>query len=519
MGCRSDSSVDDPSLTLDSVRPLAASTQNGHHLPVDDGRPQFCQRRGDDHVRDVFCGDTRPAVTSLRVLQDLLRLNPVAAADLTAHSPEEPVDLFDTEPVAVLLAHSTALSGHMVSPINPRAIVIGREVMLAFQRGIQRVELASRERGQDYFNFYLLTFGQACNARTEGCRPGDLYTPEIERNWTRVEMVDDIDLANTASDCRLCHQRGRERPILLMRELESPWTHFFEIDTLSGAPATPGMTLPDVRGRDLLRDYLRAKGDEPYAALSPKTIQNSIGLILQTLVPAEQPLLFDSPRIEDERWPPGPEGYPATPRLSETWARNYAAFKRGEQLPLPYFAPRPTDPEKQDRLTEAYRRYREGALPAAELPDLADIFPDAPQLRAEIGLQTEPNASPAEALVQACGACHNDVLDQTISRARFNIALSRMTPTQRQGAVARLELAPGAAGVMPPPEARQLDEASRARLVTYLQLSERSVEDDALLDRAAELGMTKHVQSDAGTRPGAYPIGSPLSPDRRHVPP
>jgi hypothetical protein len=43
-----------------------------------------------------------------------------------------------------------------------------------------------------------------------------------------------------------------------------------------------------------------------------------------------------------------------------------------------------------------------------------------------LGSQTEPDATPSEAPVQICGSCHNDVLDQTISRARFNIDLKRI---------------------------------------------------------------------------------------------
>src|SRR5688572_6467710 len=88
-------------------------------------------------------------------------------------------------------------------------------------------------------------------------------------------------------------------------------------------------------------------------------------------------------------------GYPSTPSRSATWDRAYASFKRGDQLAMPHFDPRPTDAEKQARLTAAYQAYRNGALAAEDLPDLADIFPDDPQTRAEIGLETEPGATPA----------------------------------------------------------------------------------------------------------------------------
>ena len=38
---------------------------------------------------------------------------------------------------------------------------------------------------------YLVTFEQACNATPDGCTPGDLYTPRIESDWTRVRIQDD----------------------------------------------------------------------------------------------------------------------------------------------------------------------------------------------------------------------------------------------------------------------------------------------------------------------------------------
>ena len=260
--------------------------------------------------------------------------------------------------VAVFMGHSTALSGHLVSPINPRAIILGNSTVMTFQRGVQQVELATFARDRSALNFFLLTFKQACNERPEGCRPGDLYTPRIESDWTSVEIRDDEELKNTPLDCRQCHQRARETPMLLMRELQSPWTHFFETDPIDG----PALRLPGVRGSDLVEDYLRAKGDETYGGIDNAILRQTVGAILQNLVPRNQPLEFHAPKIEDERWPFRAEDgtYPATPSPSPTWEAGYEAFKRGEQLALPYFEPRPTDPQKQARLTEAYQQYRAG---------------------------------------------------------------------------------------------------------------------------------------------------------------
>ena len=183
----------------------------------------FCDREGADAVRDIFCARPPPTVRSLRELEDLVRVNPRPREGDAAVPVGAAVDPYSVVSVATFLAHSTALSGNLVSPINPRAILFGRYTILAFQRGVQRVERASRAGESGPFKFYLLSFAQACNDEPEGCRPGDLYTPRIEADWTQLVVQDDEDLKNTTLDCRQCHQRGRETPSLLMRELESPW--------------------------------------------------------------------------------------------------------------------------------------------------------------------------------------------------------------------------------------------------------------------------------------------------------
>jgi hypothetical protein len=137
-----------------------------------------------------------------------------------------------------------------------------------------------------------------------------------------------------------------------------------------------------------------------------------------------------------------------------------------------------------------------GELAASELPDLADIFPDDAQVRAEIGLQTEPNASPAQTLIQACGPCHNDALDQTLSRARFNIGLARMSRSELDLAIGRLSLPAHSDGVMPPPDVRQLDAQGRTRLIAFLRQDTRDAQDDAQLDQAAKQGMAKDPWKD-----------------------
>jgi hypothetical protein len=438
--------------------------------------PALCARSGADAVRDLFCRDTPASIHDLAGLERGLGLAFSTRVDAGAgYYVPAPNSAY-----LVLLAHSTSLSGALVSPINPRAIIITEDTALAFTRGVQQVELASRDRDTKAFNFYLLRFEQACTAAADGCSPLDRYSERIESSWTRLALEGADDLENTPDDCRQCHERGVDHPLLLMRELNGPWTHFLGIDN-DGVDEPPEPT-----AGDLMRDFLAAHDGETFAAVDPDIVRSSQAFTLRHFVDDEQPLIFDGLTIEEERWPQRDGGYAGAPQRSATWDAAYASFKRGERLALPFYAARATDPAKQRQLTAAYRHARDGA---ASLPDLADIFPDDPQQRAEIGLQVEPSATPAEMLVQACGPCHNDVLDQTLSRARFNIALGRTPALERAAAVARLAAVRGSPGAMPPRGARQLAADAITRLSAYLMQDTRSADDDALLDHAAQLGM------------------------------
>jgi mono/diheme cytochrome c family protein len=470
----------------DSDAPQSATSDGGQRdadaRTTESRQPAFCEREGEDAIRDVFCVDPQPVIRSLTDLQVLI------GHKVTMSGLPRPDDAYAQDGLAqaaavAVLGHSTALSGHLVSPINPRVLATSSDTFTAFQRGAQRIELIARARDAASLNFYLLSFTQACNERPEGCSPGDLYTPRIESDWIEVQIQDGEELENTPQDCRICHDRKGEGPRLLMRELESPWTHFM---------LPPGFDSPTPvpNGSDLMAEYVEAKEREPYAGFSMHAISTVSPFMLEVLVGAAQPLLFDAPTIEDERYPYGPDGYPQEPGPSPTWEAGYEAFKRGEQLALPYLDMRVTDPAKQAALTRAYQRFATGEIRADELPDFGDIFPDDPLERARRGLQTEPDATPEDALIQACASCHNDVLDQSISRARFNVSVSRLDRSELDYAIERMKLPSTAPGAMPPAEARQLDPAVRDALIDYLEQDPSALDADGRLETAAKLGMT-----------------------------
>jgi hypothetical protein len=467
--------------------------------PVQALRPAFCEREDDDAVRRLFCDAEPPEITSLAELQQRLGVTPGAPASQAQRPVYHGLDSAagsggEGENVTryyvrypVLLGHSTALSGHLVSPLNPRAILLGLGTALAFQRGVYQVELASLSNQRKEFNLYLLRFRRACGDERQGCSRAELYTQRIERDWTAVEISDAEQLQNTPDDCLPCHKRGRDTTSLMMREFERPWTHIFEPYDPDDPNSIPlgRRELPGVQAVDLMRDYREARLDEPYANVDVAHFPEATPSVLQTVTGRQQPLFFDAATILKERYSTA-DGAPQT---SPTWESAYAAFKRGEQLALPYLETRPTDPDKQAALADAYQRHAKGELSDDELPDLSDIFPDDPQLRARIGLSTEPDASAQEALIQACGSCHNDVLDQHLTRARFNIDVSRLGSEELDHAIERIGRDRAAPGAMPPVGARQLHPDARDRVLEYLRGAARSGEPDAALVHAAEQGM------------------------------
>ena len=107
----------------------------------------ICDRPADDAIRDIFCKGDERSVSGLREL--LLRLDiPALPIDMDEKKAAEirVERRSDVVEHLVLLGHSTALSGNLVSPINPRAILMSAHTLVAYQRGVQKVEIATRDR-------------------------------------------------------------------------------------------------------------------------------------------------------------------------------------------------------------------------------------------------------------------------------------------------------------------------------------------------------------------------------------
>lgn len=428
--------------------------------PLETGAAQkerLCSRDRSDAVLDVFCRSEPPKITSLVELRQ-------------AFGVDEP----GTKQLFALTGHSTSLVARSVSSINPRVIFIRPEsetdgvelLFIAFARGEQFSEIAVRDRTAGELQFYLFTFDQECNER--GCKPGDLLTEHAEVGWRNVNVYAEEDLANTPSDCRVCHQPdGPHTPKLLrMQEFEPPWNHWFY-------SFVPG-------GKAIIRDYLAAKGDEGMGGLTADDIalRSQPGVMSSTLFfanPGPQPNAYVSAVINSEITESTaslggnqPDDN-SVPGESETWDAIYERARNGEAISVPYHDVKVTDKAKLATMTAAYVDYREGRLPREELPDIREVFPDDEELLARMGFATEPGMTGQEVLMQACAQCHNGHLDQTLSRARFSVDLSKLSREQKDRAISRIMLPLDHGGVMPPARFRHLSEDAKRQLVELLE--------------------------------------------------
>ena len=371
-------------------------------------------------------------------------------------------------PGFALLGHSSSLVARSVSAVNPRAFVFSAPsgqptripgfVVMGFVRGEPLVEIAAEQGNGGKITFYLVKFDLACEP---DCSPADLLTPAVERDWKGVTVYDDEDLKNTMLDCRHCHQPDGPsgKMMLRMQELEDPWTHWFRSDR-------PG-------GLALMQDYFRAHSDEEeYGSIPGALIPKSDGRALEDLVKGQgfnrQPNEFDSRAIEDEiTLSSSMQPEINTPRgRSSTWQELYDRAFRGEFIPPPYHDVKVTDPNKLQYVTDEYKKFMAGEVQT--LPDIRRVFLDD-ALEAMTFLPRS-GAAGREVLVQTCAQCHNPKLDQTISRAKFDVTrLDSMSRAAKDEAIKRLKLPASDRLHMPPGIMRALPDDALQAAVSELE--------------------------------------------------
>lgn len=428
-------------------------------VPITGALGDYCARGNADVVSERLCEG--PPIQSLVELQRRLG---VAQLDAKLGNGMRGNASF------ALLSHSTSSAARLVSPINPRAFLfsspasVGRVrgatrpnpnfLVLAFTRGEQSVELAARDRETGELRLLLVRFEQACNAAEHGCSNFDLFSPAIERDWTKVDILEDTDLANTVLDCAPCHQPSgpTTRKLLRMNELQQPWTHFFrDLDS----------------GSSLIADYYRAHDEsESYAGIAGRTIRHSQPTRLEGLVEHEgyrdQLLELPAAQIGYEM------GQGRSPDQSRHWADLFRDAQSSHGLPIPAPMPRPHDDTKLQAAAVRYRAVMRGKLPREQMLSLADLEQQDSTWMS--GLSPRPGASGQDMLDQMCKRCHNPSLDQSLSRARFDVPRLRELPaSEREEAIARLLLPDDSPKKMPPPRFGRLSEREIALMIEALR--------------------------------------------------
>ena len=433
-----------------------------------------------DLINDVFCAQPAPAINSLGDLQTQLKLN----VDVNITPDYVPF---------TLLTHSTSLIARSVSSINPRAIFFSGAFMgsnqeviaMGFARGEQFVELFTMDRMNGELFFYLLVFEQECNVNNQ-CGNSDLLTRNVELNWTNYTIYSQTDLQNTVFDCLHCHQPEGPgtKAIPRMQEINDPWTHYIAQWTEGGQALLDDFTLAHrssefyanipltIAGTSdpfLLEMFIAAIMERPFStAPTPTPAPPSGTLPIPVPLPSlpwaigTQPNQFDSFNIEQEVKASNPAQplINIPPGKSATWNIIYEAGVRGEFIPVPYHDVKVTDELKLKSMGDKLDQYRSGLLPAVDLPDIRQVFLD--EGARDMGFQVKAGLDGASIITEACAQCHNSKLDQTISRARFNVDLTKMsdlnggylTGIQRDevilGAISRLRMGNNDIRKMPP---------------------------------------------------------------------
>lgn len=413
----------------------------------------LCAKHYGDMISAKFCaGTAAPTLTSIKDLEALLGLTMVP-------NPNNDPTLNPNVRIT-LNGESTGLGIRSVNQLAPRAFLAtpgnangspnpSYQVM-TFARGEPFVELVANDPAAQTLRFFLIRFNPACEAAPGGCNFADLLTPTIESGWTGYSIYDDATIGNTTLDCMNCHQPGgpTTRKILRMQELANPWGHWFYPER----PATLA----------LMTDFHAAHPiTEDYAGIPIANIDASRPFALERIVEnngfKQQPNVFDTLTINNEMVASG---------QSATWNAMYAKAVAGTEIPVPYFAV-PQDSAKIATMIQAYKDTLAGTVPRDQMPDIRDTVLDSAlpdmSIRPKAGLDGKGIA------VHMCTMCHNSRLDQTISRARFDIDnLAQMTRAEKDAAIARLQLPDTDRKKMPPVRFHVLSDAERDLVIQEL---------------------------------------------------
>jgi mono/diheme cytochrome c family protein len=449
-----------PDMSGDGPSPGPSCTGDPLAL-LDKGATQLaslCARGYGDPISKAFCGATPPTLTSVSDVAKLVGLGFKTSPPYSQGTTSG----MQGNPSYILTAQTTSLSTRRASQLNPRMILFtpplarGRMtgapkpnpsyVAMGFTRGEQTVELLAKDPtmngGKGDIRFFLLKYELPCDTAPGGCTAGDLYTPAVESGFASWSLYDDSDLKDTPVDCLQCHQSGGPGTPRMLRqqELQRPWQHWMYNDSTGIAALRADF--------HAAHGTTEAYGSIPGAALDFGDVQQLEGFVENNGFQS-QPNEFQGATILSELTAMG---------TSPTWQSLYQKSESGQFIPVPYYDFRATDPTMVQSLIGQYKAVVAGTLPKDQLGDMAAVFTDPAQRamthKPALGLTGR------QILVQVCQQCHNSHLDQTISRARFNVEqLDTLARGEKDEAIRRVGLPLDACSHMPPVRFRELDAA------------------------------------------------------------
>jgi len=446
-------------------------------LPTgDDQWELLCARGHDDPIARAFCaGDAPPQVTSITELLELVGLGFVEGNLENGKN---------GNPGLTLASHSTAIGTRFVNAINPRAFVftppIGGVVfppsgtpnpdlvMMGFARGESFVELVANDRTDDELRFYLFRFVPGCEETNDGCDNADLFTPAIESGFVGYSLYDDSDIRNTVLDCLQCHQPDGPgtAKVLRMQEFVEGWTHWYYPNRVQNretmqmfVDAHEGESYGGIPGALLTQQMLLENNEGTAAPIGFEQVIRNQGF-------DQQPNEFPSQQIIMERVNAGctcngcmvPPAIDPTESCSPTWDALFANALQGDAIAVPYFDGHITDPTKIAAATQAYRDVMAGDMPGDQMPDLRDVL--LTEGYPYMSYAPAPGLDGRGILGHMCQHCHNSTLDQTITRATFNVEnLDALPQVIKDEAIMRLLLPDDDIRKMPPTRFHTLSEA------------------------------------------------------------
>ena len=325
---------------------------------------------------------------------------------------------------------------------------------LAFSRGEPFVELAAKDRVTGEPRFFLIRFQPACEAQPGGCTNHDRFTQTIEAGWTDYTIYDDTTIQNTTLDCLQCHQPGgpTSAKILRMQEFTIYWNHWFfnessEQDkvradfgaTHAGEPSYGGLPYASITGiRQATPAHLQA--------------------FLQHNSHDAQPNKFDSITIDQQM---------ANNGSSTMWNSLYTRSVSGDEIATPHWAVSPSSQPLLTQMIDAYQGVLTGALPPDSLPDITQTIPETEW--PDMSIRPKAGLDGRGIITHLCRHCHNSKLDQSLSRAGFNVDTFDAIPREiKDKAIDRLRRPADDRRRMPPLRFHELDDAERDLVILEL---------------------------------------------------